>query len=248
MREDELDLAGGEAVDGLVGGDAVFVEAADLRPGVEDDDVVAVHGQAMGAGEAGRAAADHGDALAGEGARGRRAARRRQSRRRWRSAATGRCAPACPRRPRARRPPRTASRSGRRGRTCRRRCSAGRWCAAAPTGLSVRISRMKSGMSMPGRAGVDAGRVVAEVAAVGLDERLVALERRMQIAEVGAVVFRLQTTGGNIGNPVARHRYPLVLRSRLAKEGPVRSLIIWTNFQRSVKRDREAPARRQAKR
>ena len=64
-RQDELDLALGEAVDRLVGGDAVFVEPAGLRPGVEYDDVVAVHGEAMGAGEARRAGADDGDALAG---------------------------------------------------------------------------------------------------------------------------------------------------------------------------------------
>ena len=73
--KDEFDLAGGEIFDGLVGGDAVFVEAADLRPGVEDDDVVAVERQAMGAGEAGRPAADDGDAFSGErGARERLAA------------------------------------------------------------------------------------------------------------------------------------------------------------------------------
>ena len=48
------------------------------------------------------------------------------------------------------------------------------WSWRRPSGLSVWISRMKSGMSMCGRAGLHAGRVVAEVAAVGLDEGLVA--------------------------------------------------------------------------
>ena len=68
-----------------------------------------------------------------------------------------------------------------------------------------------------GGTGGDAGRVVAEIAAVGLDERLMTLERRMQVAEIGAVFFRLQTTGGNVGNPVGRHRYPL-LRRPVGKE------------------------------
>ncbi len=63
-----------------------------------------------------------------------------------------------------------------------------------------------------GGTGGDAGRVVAEVAAVSLDERLMTLERRVQVAEIGAIFFRLQTTGGNVGNPVGRHRYPLFRR------------------------------------
>ena len=50
---------------------------------------------------------------------------------------------------------------------------------------------MNIGMSMPVGQACTAGRVVAEVAAVGLDEGLVAIERRMEVAEVGGVVFRL---------------------------------------------------------
>ena len=65
IDEDEVDLGLREVAGRLVGGDAVFVEPADLRPRLVDDDVVAVHGEAVGAGEAGRAAADHGDALPG---------------------------------------------------------------------------------------------------------------------------------------------------------------------------------------
>ncbi len=49
-----------------------FVEAAGLGTGLEEHHVVAVHGQAVGAGQPGRPGADHGDALAG----GRRALER----------------------------------------------------------------------------------------------------------------------------------------------------------------------------
>jgi hypothetical protein len=64
-----IDLLLGEIVDGLVGGDAVFVEAARFSAGIVDDDVVALDGEAMGAGETGRAGADDGDLLPVESAR-----------------------------------------------------------------------------------------------------------------------------------------------------------------------------------
>ena len=48
----------------LVGGDAVFVQPAELLLRLEDRDLMAEHGQAMGAGEPGRPAADHRHALA----------------------------------------------------------------------------------------------------------------------------------------------------------------------------------------
>ena len=76
IDEDEVHLALGEIVDRLVGGDAVFVEPAGLAARVEDDDVVAVHGEPVRAGEAGRPGADHGDAPAGRRGALRRAARR----------------------------------------------------------------------------------------------------------------------------------------------------------------------------
>ncbi len=66
-REDEVDLALGEIMRHLVGGDAVFVEPAQLLPRLEDGDVMAQQRQAVGAGEARRAAADDGDALARRG-------------------------------------------------------------------------------------------------------------------------------------------------------------------------------------
>ncbi len=41
-----------------------------------------------------------------------------------------------------------------------------------------------------GRAGLDAGRIVAEVAALGLDEGLVPRQRRRQVGEVPEVILR----------------------------------------------------------
>jgi hypothetical protein len=135
-RQDEIDLGLGEIVRRLVGGDAVFVEPADLRLRVEDDDVVAVHGKAMGAGEPGRPAPTTATRLPVGAARAKGCVPGPSSRR-WRSAAVRRSGPACLPPSRARRPPRTASRSGRRGRTCRRGCSR-RIVSAAPFGLPVR--------------------------------------------------------------------------------------------------------------
>ena len=48
-----------------------------------------------------------------------------------------------------------------------------------------------------GRAGLHAGRVVAEIAAVGLDQRLVLVERRMQVGEILGVLRRRQPAAGN---------------------------------------------------
>ena len=147
-RGDVVDLGLREVVGALVGGDAVFVEAAGLGPRLEDRHVMAVARKPVRGGEAGRAGADHGDLLAG-----RRGALVELLvllpwRCRWRSAAAGRSAPACPRPPRARRPPRTASRSGRRGRTCRRGCSGRRWSLPSRSDCRSTISRMNSGMSI----------------------------------------------------------------------------------------------------
>ena len=66
---DERHLGLREVVRHLVGGDAVFVQAARLGPGFEDGDVMAAQRQAMGAGETSGAGADHGDALARRWAR-----------------------------------------------------------------------------------------------------------------------------------------------------------------------------------
>ena len=64
-RGDVVDFGLREIVGALVGGDAVFVEAAGLRPRLEDGDVMAVAREPVRGGEAGRAGADDGDLLAG---------------------------------------------------------------------------------------------------------------------------------------------------------------------------------------
>ncbi len=64
-RENEVELGLREPVDGLVGGDAVFVEAAGLVAAVEDGDVVAVHGKAVGAGDSRGSRSHDGDPPAG---------------------------------------------------------------------------------------------------------------------------------------------------------------------------------------
>ena len=54
--QEEFHFAPGEVVHQLVAGDAVLVEAAGLGAGLEEHHVVAVHGQAVGAGQPGRPA------------------------------------------------------------------------------------------------------------------------------------------------------------------------------------------------
>ena len=92
--------------------------------------------------------------------------------------------------------------------------------SAAPIGLSVGISRMNSGMSIEVGQACHARRVVAEVAAVGLDEGLVLVERRMQVGEIGGVLRGRQPPGGDafleltFGHPSSPL---LVLAERLAR-------------------------------
>ena len=58
--EDEIDLGLGETIDGLIGGDAILVEPARFLARFEDGHVVAMHGEAMSAGEARRPRPDDG--------------------------------------------------------------------------------------------------------------------------------------------------------------------------------------------
>ena len=118
-RQDEGGLLGGEVVDRLVGGDAVFVEAARLAARLEDRDVDAGDGERVRAGEARGPGADDRHALSGR--RGARIGRSSGVDHGVGGVALqrARSGPACPRRLRARKPLRRASRWGRRGRTCR---------------------------------------------------------------------------------------------------------------------------------
>ncbi len=63
--KDVVDLFLRETVDRLVGGDAVFVQPTGLAPCLEDDDIMAVHGQPVRAGEPRGTCTDDRDALAG---------------------------------------------------------------------------------------------------------------------------------------------------------------------------------------
>ncbi len=58
-----------------------------------------------------------------------------------------------------------------------------------------------------GRARLHAGRVVAEIAAVRLDQRLVIVERRMDVGEIRRI-FRLRQTFARDIGPVMRHGAP----------------------------------------
>jgi hypothetical protein len=58
---------------------------------------------------------------------------------------------------------------------------------AAASGVPVAIWRMNSGMSIAGRTGRHAGRVMAEIAAVGGHPRLVRVERRLVIGEIAVI-------------------------------------------------------------
>ena len=57
--EDVIHLALGDIIDRLIGGDAIFIEAARLGPGFEDGHRMALHRQGMGAGKACRPGPDH---------------------------------------------------------------------------------------------------------------------------------------------------------------------------------------------
>ncbi len=65
---DVVDFVLREAVRRLVERDPIFVEATGLGMGIKDGDGMAVHAEPMGAGEAGRAGADDRHLLAGLGA------------------------------------------------------------------------------------------------------------------------------------------------------------------------------------
>jgi hypothetical protein len=64
--------------------------------------------------------------------------------------------------------------------------------SAAPSGLPVAIWRMNNGMSMVVGQAVNAGRVVAEIAPVGLDPRLVQGQRGVQVGKVLGVAVRFE--------------------------------------------------------
>src|SRR5688572_14845109 len=192
--EHEIDLGLGEVVDGLVGGDAVFVEATELVLGVEDRDVVAKRRQAMRARQAGGPAANHSDALAG-----------------W-SGPHERIAPLLHQvvdgealehadidRLVLRGVPHTLVFAQDLGRTDPRAH------AAEDVGLENRLRRTLRVAGVDhadevrdvdrGRTRLYARRIVAEIAAAALDQRFLAIERRLDVFEIGGDLVRPQTSG-----------------------------------------------------
>ncbi len=200
----QVDLAGGEILGGLVGGDAELVQAAGLVLGVVEHDRVAPHRQAVGAGEARGARTDDRDAPAG-----------------LRRAAVGM---ALPRHQRVGRVPlQTADldRPAFRGLAYAGPLAEvlGRTDPRAHAAEDVlvedcpcRLLRAAGGdladeerdVDVCG-AGGDAGRVVAEIAPVGRHRRLVAVEWRVEVGEVLRDLVSAQAAGGDAGRQGIGH-------------------------------------------
>ena len=173
----------GEIVDGFVGGDAVFVEAGRLLARLEDRTVDAGDGEFMGASQARRPCADDRDPLPG-----RRAAR--VGRFPIRNRGLGRIALQLADHDRLR-----LRRLAHAGFLAQRfgRADAGAH-AAHDVGIenSCRRARAVAGSDLAneqrnvdrGRAGLLAGRIEAEIAALRLHPRLVRRQQRMQIGEI----------------------------------------------------------------
>ena len=205
--EQPLDLPLREAVDGLVAGDAVLVEAPRLGARVEEDNVVPFHGQPMGAGQPRGPGPHDGDALAGGGGAlvGMPVARH--------PGVGGEALQAADR-------PRLAL-----GRLPHARLLAQRLGGTGPRahpaqdvavedGLRRRPRRSRRDLAHEegdvdaGRTGRHAGRVVAEVATVRGHGRLVGGVRRPQVGEVLPVGPGRQTAGrdARCDNRIRQHQ------------------------------------------
>ena len=199
-RQDEGDFARGEVVGRLVGGDAVFVEAARFLALLEDRRLVAGDGERVGAGQSRRTGADDRDALAGRrGAAERRLAGRhlRVDRVALQQADSHRLA------------------LGRLAHAGFLAQGLGRADARAHAAHDVGVENRFGGAERVaggdlaneernvdrGRTGALAGRVVAEVAAVGLDLRLMGGERRMQVGEIVAELGAVEAARLDVGDP-----------------------------------------------
>ena len=193
--EQPVDLRLRVAVDGLVGGDAVFVQPARLVPRIIDHDVMALHRQPVRAGEARGAGADDADGFAG----GSGAVERVPVMAHHPVGGEALQAPDLNRFPfrRLAHAGLFAERFG--------RADAG---AHAPEDVLLQ-DRFARAIGVPRgdladeegdidrrRTGRHAGRVVAEIAPVGGDGGLMRVQRRMQIREVlGEAVFGQASRG-----------------------------------------------------
>ena len=196
-RENEIDLPGGEIVDRLIGGDAVFVEAARLLARFEDRAVDAGEAKFMRASQARRPRADDRDPLAG-----------------WRPARIGRFPG------RDCRLGRIALQLADHDRLRLRRFAHARFLAErfgrADAGAhAAHDVGIENGLGRPGsiaggdladeernvdrgRAGLLAGRVEAEIAALGFDLRLVEGQRRVQVGEIVLESLAVQASRADV--------------------------------------------------
>src|SRR6185437_8858350 len=180
--ENEIDFAAREMRRHLVFGDAVFVEAAEPRARLIHRDIVAKPRETMRAGQSRRSAADHGDFLAARPGARERMVRFGEDR-------IGGVAlePADLDRIAFLRGTHTGALAQNLG-----RADAGAG-AAEDIGLEDAHARAldiigrdlldEAGNVDAGGTGLDAGRVVTEVTAIGLDQRLLPRQHRMKIAE-----------------------------------------------------------------
>ena len=195
-RGDVVDLGLREIVGALVGGDAVFVEAAGLLPGLEDRHVVAVAREPMRGGEPGRSGADHGDLPAR-----RLGALVELLARRHRRVGGVALQAADLHRLALRRLAHAGLLAQRLGRADAGAHAAQDILVEDGLGRADRIAGRDLADEQRnvdrGRARVHAGRVVAEIAAVALDQRLVMIERRVQVGKIIGVLGRRQPAAGN---------------------------------------------------
>ncbi len=202
--EEPIDLGLREAARRLVGGDSVFVEAAGFGAGVKDCHIMAVHRQTVRAGEACGAGADDRDTLAGPGRAGEGVALRHRGigGKALQAADLDRLA------------------LGRLAHAGLFAQGFGRADAGAHAAEDVllpdrlRGSLCRAGGDLAdeegdvdgGRAGRHAGRVIAEIAAVGGHPRLVPVERGLVVGEVRLIGGGGQTPRHNAGRQRAvRH-------------------------------------------
>ena len=190
--QDVRDFPLREFVRRLVGGEAVFVEPAELVFRLEDGDLVAVTGQPVRAGQPGRPAADDGDFLAG---------RRCPHEFLLAAAHQGVSGEALQQADPDRLVLGPVAHAGRLAQGFGR-ADPGAHAAddvlledgvGRPLGVPGRDLADEQRHVDARRAGVHAGRVVAEIAALRLDQRLVRAERRMDIGKIDADLFRRQT-------------------------------------------------------
>ncbi len=216
-REDEGGLSLGEIARRLVGGDAVFVEPGRLFPRFENRHVMAALGQRMGAGEPGGPGPDDRDALSG-----RRGAPVGIFARRHHCVGGVALQKADLHRLAFRRLAHASFLAQRFGRADARAHSAHDVGVENGLGGPERIIRgdlaNEQGNVDSGRAGLLTRRVIAEIAAIGLDMGLVRAQGRVEIGEVGGEDVRRQQSGrdARAGDFVlSGHEHPLTAAQRL---------------------------------